>query len=46
MLKWEYNKIKLEKKVVKFEFERFKRENMFKDYILREKEKEIFVLKE
>lgn len=46
MLKREYDKIKLEKKVVKFEFERFKRENMFKDYILREKEKEIFVLKE
>lgn len=46
MLKREYDKIKSEKKAVKSEFERFKRENMSKDHILREKGKEISVLKE
>ncbi|XP_062606982.1 E3 ubiquitin-protein ligase TRAIP-like [Saccostrea cucullata] len=46
MLKREYDKIKFEKKNVKSEFEKFKRENMSKDHILQEKEREITHLKE
>lgn len=46
MLKREYDKIKSEKKAVKAEFEKFKREHLSKSHVLREKEKEILLLKE
>lgn len=46
MLKREYDKLKAEKKAVKAEFDKFKRENISKDHVLREREREVTLLKE
>jgi hypothetical protein len=46
MLKREYDKLKAEKKAVKAEFEKFKRENISKDHDLREREREVMLLRE